>query len=117
MERIASRTFAYRRRSPEIEEIEPIIRIAAAIALENGSVALNRGAHRRFPAAGAGLRKVRDGDEGHMISIPATVQTDHEKYRAAQNRRRPHGPRRKMRGMPEELHRLRGFVPQRTIGE
>src|ERR1700761_6127641 len=107
-------TSGFGRLPPEIEKIKPIVGIAAAVALEDGGIALNRRPYRKFAASHRGNRKIRDRHESYMIPISAAVQAHHKKHRTAENRRGAHGPGRYIRLLSQELHGLRRFFCQRS---
>src|SRR6202020_1304418 len=114
---VASLAPAANRLSPKIKKIEPVVGVAAAVALEYRDIAFDRGAHRKTAAADAYDGKRHDTLEHHMVVILAAVQADHEEYGAAQDGGRAHGPGGHVCFPPQECDRLRGLFSQGTIGE
>src|ERR1700733_5885767 len=115
--RVASLAPAAHRPAPKIKKIEPVVRVAAAVALEYRGIAFDRSAHREIAAADAHRGKVRDPFEYHMVVILAAVQADHEEYGATQDGGRAHGPGGHVRFTSEECDRLCGLFSQGAIGE
>src|SRR5450432_1897977 len=106
-----------RRMAPKIKKIEPVVRIAAAVALQHRDITFDRRAYRKIAAADAHGGKVRDPFEHHMVVILAAVQADHEEYGTPQDGGRAHRSGGDVRLLTQECDSLRGFLAEGAIGE
>ena len=104
--------------APEVEEIEPVVRVTAAILLPaaghsgRSPRALPLRASRRWQCREVGERREYD-----VVAITAAVEAEHEDHRAAQQRRHAHRTVWQAGGRAEEAHRLRRLIAQRAIAE
>src|ERR1700721_1023940 len=105
--RVASLAPAAHRPAPKIKKIEPVVRVAAAVALEYRGIPSERTATGEIAAADAHRGKVRDPFEYQMVVILAGVQADHEEYGATQDGGRAHGPGGHVRFSPQQLNSVR----------
>ncbi len=64
---------------PEIKKVEPVIRIAADILLQQRRIPFDSRLHGGLALSRLNSRKVRERFERDVIAIPAAIQADHEK--------------------------------------
>src|SRR5665213_1354666 len=103
--------------APEVEEIEPIVGIALAVFLQQRGIADDRRSDRSRTFGGADGREIRQAFKYQMVVIAATVQSKHEDYGAAQQRRGAHGAHRKSGATAEKVHVLQRFSAERAIAQ
>src|SRR5580658_4537015 len=105
------------RRPPEIEEIAPVVRVAAAVLIEYRRIAIDRDAHRLATGAGGRGGKIGDLAEYDLIPVLAAIQADHEYHGAAQEGGGAHGTGGHIGTLAEQGHRLHRFVAEGAIAE
>src|SRR5271169_4680361 len=63
---------------PEIKEVEPVIRMAFAVALEQRRIALDGLVHRLVALLARGIGKIRDFRDDYPVSIAPAIQPGDE---------------------------------------
>src|ERR1017187_5566202 len=105
------------RAGPEIEKVEPIGGIAAAVSLEQARVARDRRFDRPCALRPGDVREVRQRLENDVVTVPAAVEPQHEQHTAPEQGGSAHRPKRQVRRGAEEADRQRGFIAERAVGQ
>src|ERR1700691_1685356 len=103
------------RRAPEIKKIAPVVRIAAAVLIENRRIAIDRHAHRLAAGAGGSCGEIGDLAEYDLVIVLAAIQADHEYDGAAQDGGSAHRTGGHVGALAEQGHRLDRFVAESAV--
>src|SRR5688572_16933128 len=103
--------------TPEVIEVEPVVRREAAVVLEARGVAADPGLKLRAALVPADAQLFGEGLEVDRVAPAAEVQAEEQHHRRPEDRREEERPLRKARGRAEEgaAHRL--FGPEGAVGE